>query len=400
VNRVSTKYKIAIVSDWYLPRIGGLELHLRDLARELNARGHEAHVITATPGEREDELHYRGIKVHRLDVPLMPGLDTIRSRGALAPLERLLARERYDIVHSHTALSPLSIGGAYLAKKLGIPSVMTEHSVLRGAGLQLLSTLHRIWGWADWPNVLTAVSHYVARDMRDVSGRKDVYVLPNGINPRDWTPHNPPAAGEVVPPRVTTVMRFTKRKRPQEVIRAIPKVHAQLPPELRPRFTLIGDGPERQNVEREIARLGVGDWVELTGYRARHEIREILARSSLFILPTSKEALSIATLEARCCGLPVVAMNHGGVGDLITHGREGFLANTSGEFVDYIACAMADADLRQRMAAATRRSLNWFAWDSVIAQHMDVYRLAYQACHGIAPLQVQPENAALREKLA
>ncbi len=83
-------YKIAIISDWYLPRIGGLELHLRDLARELNLRGHEAHVITATPGARELD----GIKVHRLDVPLMPGLDTIRSKKALRPLEKLLLREQ------------------------------------------------------------------------------------------------------------------------------------------------------------------------------------------------------------------------------------------------------------------------------------------------------------------
>src|SRR6185369_8280560 len=171
-------YKIAIVSDWYLPRIGGLELHLRDLARELNARGHEAHVIPATPGP--DELD--GVKVHRLDVPLMPGLATIRSKKALRPLEALFAREKYDIIHAHTALSPLAIGATAVAKKMGIPSVMTEHSVLRGAGLALLSTLHKIWGWAHWPDVLTAVSHYVAKDMRDVSGRKDVYVLPNGIN--------------------------------------------------------------------------------------------------------------------------------------------------------------------------------------------------------------------------
>ncbi|HEY1586318.1 MAG TPA: glycosyltransferase, partial [Polyangia bacterium] len=130
-------YKIAIVSDWYLPRIGGLELHLRDLARELNARGHEAHVITATPGENERD----GIIVHRLGVPLMPGLDTIRSRKALRPLEALFVREQYDIVHAHSALSPLAIGATAVAKKLGIPSVMTEHSVLRGAGLALLSTL-------------------------------------------------------------------------------------------------------------------------------------------------------------------------------------------------------------------------------------------------------------------
>jgi glycosyltransferase involved in cell wall biosynthesis len=390
-------YKVAIISDWYLPRIGGLELHLRDLARELNRRGHEAHVITATPGEQELD----GIKVHRLDVPLMPGLDTIRSRKALRPLEKLLVREQYDIIHCHTALSPLAIGGAYLAKKLGIPSVMTEHSVLRGAGLKLLSTLHKLWGWADWPDYLTAVSNYVANDMRDVSGRDDVYVLPNGINARDWKPHNPPAPTEELPLRVTTVMRFTKRKKPHEVIRAIPKINALLPEGVRPLFTLVGDGPERKRVEREVARLGVADQVELTGFQPRHEIREILARSSMFILPTSKEALSIATLEARCCGLPVVAMNHGGVGDLIHDGREGFLANTSDEFIERIAQVISDGELRRRMSIATKKSLDWFGWDSVIAQHMHVYGMAYQRCHGLAPaIRVSVENQALKERLA
>jgi glycosyltransferase involved in cell wall biosynthesis len=388
-------YKIAIVSDWYLPRIGGLELHLRDLARELNARGHEAHVITATPGPNEDD----GITVHRLDVPLMPGLATIRSRGALRPLEALLVREQYDIVHAHTALSPLAIGATAVAKRLGIPSVMTEHSVLHGAGVALLSTLHKIWGWADWPDVLTAVSHYVAKEVRDLSGRKDVYVLPNGVNPRQWKSRATRASGE--PLRVTTVMRFTKRKKPHAVVQAIPKINALLPDGVRPLFTLVGDGPERARVEREVKRLGVGSQVELTGFRPRHEIRDILARSSLFILPTSKEALSIATLEARCCGLPVVAMNHGGVGDLITNGKEGFLANTSREFIARIAEVVGDEALRRRMSEATRRSLDWFAWDSVIAQHMHVYRLAYEACRGTAPpLRVWKENEALRERLA
>ena len=315
--------QIAIVSDWYLPRIGGLELHLRDLARELNARGHEAHVITATPGP--DELD--GVKVHRLDVPLMPGLDTIRSRKALVPLEALFVREGYDIIHAHTALSPLAIGATAVAKKLGIPSVMTEHSVLRGKGRALLSALHKIWGWADWPDALTAVSHYVAKEMRDVSGRKDVYVLPNGINPGDWKPRNPPRAGETLPLRVTTVMRFTKRKNPRDdhprrsrrSMRSCRRTSGRSS-----RSSATGRSARASSARCK--RLGVDAQVELTGFRPRHEIREILARSSLFILPTSKEALSIATLEARCCGLPVVAMNHGGVGDLIKNGREGFLA--------------------------------------------------------------------------
>src|SRR5262245_8457574 len=122
------RYKIALVCDWYLPRIGGLELHLYDLARELNARGHEAHIICVISGPTED----RGIKVHRLPVPMLPFLKTVRNPAAALELERVLRRERFDIVHAHNAFSPLAHVAMFLAKRLGIPSVFTEHSVLRG----------------------------------------------------------------------------------------------------------------------------------------------------------------------------------------------------------------------------------------------------------------------------
>jgi glycosyltransferase involved in cell wall biosynthesis len=58
--------KVALVCDWYVPRLGGIETQLADLADALRARGHEAHVITATPGPTLPH-------VHRLGVPLVPG---------------------------------------------------------------------------------------------------------------------------------------------------------------------------------------------------------------------------------------------------------------------------------------------------------------------------------------
>jgi glycosyltransferase involved in cell wall biosynthesis len=197
--------KIALISDWYLPRIGGLEMQMRDLARELCARGHDAHVITATPGE--DALHDRHPRVHRLDVKLAPGLNTIRSTRALAPLEAVLRRERFDVLHCHTALSPLSHGGAWLGRKLGIPSVMTEHSVLRGAGAMLLGSVNKLYGWGNWPDVLTAVSNYVAKELKNVTGKSECLVLPNGVNSKEWAQATVDQ-GEV---RVVTTMRLTKR---------------------------------------------------------------------------------------------------------------------------------------------------------------------------------------------
>lgn len=354
---------------------------MRDLARELTRRGHEAHVITATPGPPGQD----GFPVHRLRVPLLPVLRTIANRRALDVLEEIVRRERFDLLHCHAGLSPLAIGGVHVARRLGIPSVVTEHSVLRGQRT-LLRLLDSVSGWLGRPDVLSGVSRYVVQEQRRIYRRDDIVVLPNGIDLDAWRVQRPPTS-EL---RVTSVMRFTRRKRPTDFVRAIPEIMRRLPPGICPRFTLVGDGPERPRVEREAHRLGVEDLLELPGLLSRQEIKHILARSALFVLPTIKEALSIATLEARCVGLPVVARNHGGVSDALVHGRHGFLADTWEEFIDYIVRLLCDAELRHRMAEEAKLDLDRFAWDEVIWRHERVYQMAQERCArsaGLAPLR-------------
>lgn len=383
------RYKVALIADWYLPRIGGLELHMRDLARELNARGHEAHVICATRGKDEAD----GIKVHRLDVPLMPGLNTIWNRAAAERLEALLRAERYDIVHCQSVLSPLSHVGTYVARKLGIPSVLTEQSVLRGAPQVLFRSLNQVCPWASWPTVLTAVSSFVVEDVRAASGRDDVYVLNNGVNPRDWEVKRVREEGEL---RITSVLRFTKRKRPMDVVRAIPYINEKLGGR-RTRFVLVGDGPERPRVEAEARRLGIFDQIEFTGVLNKAEIKDQLARSSLFVLPSIKEAHPRAVLEALAAGLPVVARTPNGVSDSVEHGREGLLARNFQELADSIARILLDDALRARMSDNARKRLHRFGWDHVITRHMELYRLAEERCQqrpGAAPQANAPRVAS------
>lgn len=360
--------RIALVSDWYAPRIGGLELQMRDLARELTARGHAVRVFTATAGEPFVD----GIPVERLAVgPLLPKWKITWRRRMLPMLESKLAVGDFDVVHCHSAFSPLAQGAAFVAGKLGLPSVLTEHSVLRGMGGVLLGAAEKVWGWSRWPDVISAVSSYLANEMRAVSGR-EVEILPNGVRPDDWRlPREEPEQ-----PRVVSVMRLFKRKRPIDLVRAIPRVYDRLPAGVRPVFTLVGDGPERPRVEREAERLGVRRHLELLGWQPREEVKKVLARSSVFVLPTSKEALSIATLEALSAGLPAVAMNHGGVGDIVHHGREGFLAESFDELVEHVVQLCADRELRLRMSANTRRAVTRFSWDHVIARHVELYERA------------------------
>jgi glycosyltransferase involved in cell wall biosynthesis len=374
--------KVAIVCDWYLPRIGGLELHIRDLARELNARGHEAHLVTSTPADQAAQfigMSHRAreadaFPVHRLDVRLIPGLNIV-GPGAVAPLEALLRREKFDVVHAHTLLSSLAHAGCYVAQKLGLPSLVTEHSVLRDWGVRGLRTLDRIKRWSAWPTLLTAVSSYVAEDVRAASGRAECLVLPNGIDLAEWDGSR--SRPEEL--RVVSVMRMTRRKRPVDIVRAARRVIdrlGNLPQDKMPQFMIVGDGPEKRAAEREIDRLNLRAHVELTGWRERPFVRDLMARSAIFVLPTIKEALSIASLQALASGLPVVAMSLGGVGDIIQHGREGFLAATPEEFADCILRLVTDAPLRDQMRRDARETLEGFTWDRVIERHVECYQLA------------------------
>lgn len=395
-----TRWKVALVCDWFLPRIGGLELLVRDLARALNQRGHEAHIICSTrePPNGTDSLELQGLTVHRLQAPLLPQTQTVFSRHAVTELERLLLRERYDLIHAHTILSPLAHAATFLAHRHRLPSLLTEHSVLRGASMALLRALAKISGFASWPTLLTAVSRYVAEDLRQLSGR-EAHVLHNATDLTEWYAAG---AGRAESPaetqHVATVMRFTRRKRPVDIVRMIPQLQRHLPHELWPRFTLVGDGPEMPRVRREIERLGVSPWVELPGFLPRPRIREILARAAVFVMPCRKEAMSIASVEARAMGLPVLARRPNGVSDVIEHGVHGFLAASDEEFVGCLAQLLSDAGLRQRMSEETRRGLERFSWDHSIRRHIELYELARERVHGAGRGSSGAEQSSYRNR--
>ncbi len=366
--------KVAIVSDWYLPRIGGLELHLRDLGRELSRHGHETHIICVTPAgaEAASESDLQGVRVHRLPIARTPRFDTIATPAGIATLDALLAELKPDVVHTHNAFSPLAHVGAFLAKRRGLPSLFTECSVLRGPVGRGLRLGHSLLGWGNWPTLLSGVSEFVAEDVRRATGRSEAFVLHNGIDASRWAC----SRREPDRPRVTTTMRFTKRKRPTDLVRMLPRVHAALPPDLRPVFTLIGDGPEMVNVRALAKKLDVEKWIELPGFQPREKVRDILAESSVFCLPTRKEAMSIASLEALAAGCPVVAMGLGGITDVVESGREGLLASNLDELCDHVVELISNHDRRRTMAAATRDRIGRFAWPAIIARHEELFRLA------------------------
>lgn len=374
--------KIALVCDWFLPRIGGIEINMKDLALNLKRRGHEVHVITALPGPKWVD----GIRVHRLKVPVIPHIKLCYGRRSLKALRTVLETEKYDLIHGHYLLSILTHISFYLGRQLRIPTVFTHHSIngplhnrvalflLPYIGTAIGTLLFQKFMRArDFrPDEITGVSEAVAIDLRKAYRTENVGILPNGIDPDLWRLDKSPHQKMTI----TSVMRLCKSKHPTRLISAIPQINDRLPLEMRPLFHVIGEGGERRHMVKQIEKLGLQSQVKLFGYKPRAEIPMYLAKSDLFVLPSTREGFGLAVLEARSAGLPVIAMNHGGVNEIIQNGVDGFLTNSYDEFAEKIAAFIKDEHLRNRLTIQAGRPLNKLTWNDVILRHLTIYQRA------------------------
>jgi len=370
--------RIALVSDWYLPRRGGMEVQLHALARGLQARGHDVEVLTSFPGPAVVD----GIRVQRLPVVRVPGAQIAALPGAHSVVRRALANGGFDLVHVHVGLIvPLAYHALIASTALGMPTVATVHSVWRhfAAPLRLVG---RAVGMPRRPVRWTAVSPTVATCMRPLVGTARVDLLPNGIDRAWWgtmasavaaegDPWGVRTPGEV---RVVSVMRLQPRKRGLALVRAFAHAHAMARRHgVRLRLRLVGNGVEAAPVRWLASWLGVGDAVTVTGWLPPGEVRATLRHADVFALASRLEAFGIAALEARACGLPVVARQGSGPADFLETDRDGWLVRDDAELAIALGTLATDPARRNSLAAGPTPALETSDWSVVLDAHERCY---------------------------
>lgn len=380
--------KVALVCDWYYPRVGGIELHLHDLAGQLTAAGHEVVVITPTPGAPVVD----GTRVVRIDAPRAPRFGFLVTRGGVRALGDAIATERPDVVHAHVSIvSPAALGGAREAERRQLPLVVTFHSVVPQTAL-LARVAGTALGVGRWRACFSAVSQRVAREVQPIAPGRPIQSLPNGVDVDFWRAA-PRSSSDVV--RLVSVMRLNPKKRPLALVQMMRRLSALLGPEHRAHLTIAGDGPWRSRLERAVSAAGLTRQITLVGRQTREQIRTLLGCSDVFVLPTVRESFGLAALEARCAGLPVVAMRTSGVSELIDHGVHGFLADSDADFAAHVARLVRDSSIRAAITEENRRSAPPFDWASVLDAQLSLYDRAIELAYSHeprAPLDVRAEH--------
>ena len=357
--------KVALLSDCYLPRLGGIEVQVHDLASQLRARGHEVEVFTATPGTHGERHGFvevvDGTPVHRMAIRLPWELPV----NPLAPPEvrRRLRDGGFDVAHVHMGVvSPFATDMADAALAVGLPTAVTWHCLVERS-----RPLFRLTGharrWHRRGAALSAVSAVTAGSVRGiVGGSPRVEVLPNGIDVALWEPPHPRVTPTGEPVRVVAAMRFAARKRPIAVLEVARRAREIVPADVPFTLDLMGEGPERRRLERFAATHDMDSWVRLPGRVSRDDLRRRYWESDLYLTPARLEAFGIAALEARTAGLPVLARTGTGVADFVEDGVHGVLAPDDDALAEALAELVVDDRRRTDMAchsATTPPSQGW-----------------------------------------
>ncbi len=355
--------RVVIVTEQYLPMLGGVATVTLNLSRDLAAAGHEVWVVAPSEGRHSEQSEHGAVRVHRFASFEWPSYDGQRiAFPPIAPLRRLLRSVRPDIIHIH---SPIVLGNVaqFLASSMQIPVVATNHYMpmnmsptlstdpLLGKSFEALaySYLVSFYNRCDFVTAPTATalellkSHGLRTPSRPVS---------NGIDQRVFFPwqrdetlrrrHRLPADR----PLMLYIGRLSAEKRVNVLLDALAQVHE-------PAYLAIGGtGPAADDLEAQADALGISRRVTFLGRVPEEELVATYRLGDVFVMPSVAELQSVATLEAQAVGLPVVAANTGALPELIHDGDNGFLfdPDDSAALADRLTRLVRDPDLRRAMS--------------------------------------------------
>ena len=377
---LAARPRIALVSSSYAPYVGGVEEHVRQVARELRHDGVEVEVWTVDRGESLGVREVEGVTVRYLPTPLpaaSPG-------AALRFLLRLPAawrrwadahrRFRPDLLHVQ-CFGPNGAFALAMHRRFGIPLIVTshgetiadDHAVFARSAL-LRTALRRAIASA---NAVTAPSQFVIDDLRANHGLVDGTVVPNGV-----VLDVPDASGGRAPAGryLLGVGRLGRMKGFDLLIDAFAR--AGLDRDIR--LVIAGDGPERDRLHAEIRRRGLTGRIELAGRLDAAAVARAMSGALAVVVPSRMEAFGIVALEAWRSEAPLVMTNRGGAPEFVRDGVDGILVDPEdpAALAGALSRVSSDERLRAQLVAAGRERVGAFTWARVARAYEELYAAA------------------------
>ncbi|MBI4527656.1 MAG: glycosyltransferase family 4 protein [Deltaproteobacteria bacterium] len=318
---------------------GGGESQVVGLVDHLFSWGHHNDIGCDPEGRLFEETVKRGLAP--FPMPIRNELDL----RPVCSLRERIRRETYDVVHFHTKRAHA------LALWLGRRRPGTRYVVTRRMDYRLNRNWYNDRLYNRRVDGVVAISEIIARLLVEGGVRREkIRVIHSGVDLARFQTGSPLEVKDG-PPVIGTVAVLEERKGHHFLLEA---AHLLKERGHHPIYRFAGDGSQRGRLEQMIKRMGLADDVVLTGFVA--DIPTFLSTVDIFVLPSIKEGLGVAVLEAMAAGKPVIATQVGGIPELVLDGITGLLIPPEDprSLADAISCLLKRADQGREMGRKGR----------------------------------------------
>jgi 1,2-diacylglycerol 3-alpha-glucosyltransferase len=378
--------KIAIFSDTFPPQANGVANVAYLSAKGLAKLGHEVFVFTLSNKKR---TNFEQEKIKVITLPSAPALvyDNERLTLPIGLSLQKLKKIKPDIIHTHT---PFSVGweAVWGAKFFKIPLVGTHHTffdhylkhVWLDYGWMKRVSWKYVVGYYNFCDLILSPSSSLARAFKNNALKKPIEVLENFIDTDLFIPA--PTSEEknqakktwgIESRSITYMGRLSYEKSIDQIVKAFALL---LKKEPNLKLMLIGDGPEKANLEKLAKDLKIEKNVIFTGFVYKEELVKALWANEVFITASKSENMPLSVLEVMAAGLPVVSVKEKGLAEITKENVNGFFAKTDkpDDIAQKVLAILADSALGQKFSQASRALALEYSEEKIIRKLEGIYK--------------------------
>lgn len=380
--------RVAVFTNAYKPYVSGVIKSVATFRAELLRQGHTVYVFAPEAADYQEEdydvFRYPGINLtvpakYPIPIPVSPCIDW------------LVPRLRFDVIHSQ---HPMLLGQEAIgfSRKHNIPHVFTHHSQYDIYAAQYIpfseSVVKRVmrelvkYHMMQTQRIIApteSVYRQLVQNYEEVADRVVTLPTPMDLSAFEGLKPGPIKARYNLDRGFTFayVGRLTAEKNLSMLLTCFARAAKDRPGA---NLLLVGDGPQRKHLEKQVRRLGIESRVHFSGQVGYDQVPHYLAASDAFAFASVSETQGLVMIEAMAAGLPVVAVDAPGNRDVVIHEENGLLTAVDEDaFTQALQRLMQEADLRERLARGALRTAARYDAPAVVERLLQIYHEAREA---------------------
>ena len=380
--------KIAIFSDTFVPQVNGVANVVYQSAKHLASLGHNVWIFTVC----QKPQHQSFWAEEKITVLTLPSIPAGAYKGERFTLPVGLAFRRLkefqpDVIHAHT---PFGVGweAIWVARKLKIPLVGTHHTFydhyLKHIKADFKWVKNFSWRYTtlfyNFCDLVLSPSSSLAQTLTQKGLKRPVEVLQNSVETDFFVPAPDQKTKTDLKKEfglkgrsLVYMGRVSYEKSIDQVLKAFARVWRQKP-DLQ--LMIVGDGPEKANLQRLARRLGVSEKVIFTGLLLNSDLVRALQANDIFVTASKSETFALSLSEALACGLPAVAANAKAFPEIVKDGQNGYLTppDNPAAMAEKILMLLSDPPLLEKLSQGARSSALAYSHHKVIGDLEKIYQ--------------------------